>query len=69
MVEGKLFSKRNRRAGLLAHVKDPYLTSYTKVNFTVIKSSNIKGLPRWHGGKESSCHAGDTGDVGSVPGS
>ena len=26
------------------------------------------GLPRWLRGKESARHAGDTGDVGSVPG-
>ena len=26
------------------------------------------GFPRWHSGKESACNAGDTGDVGSVPG-
>ena len=27
------------------------------------------GLPRWLSGKESACSAGDTGDVGSIPGS
>ena len=26
------------------------------------------GLPRWLRGKESACHAGDTGDAGLVPG-
>ena len=26
-------------------------------------------LPRWLRGNESACHAGDTGDAGSVPGS
>ena len=26
-------------------------------------------LPRWLSGKESACNAGDTGDVGSIPGS
>ena len=25
-------------------------------------------VSQWFGGKESTCHAGDTGDVGSVPG-
>ena len=28
-------------------------------------SGTPKGLPRWHSGKESTCHAGD---VGSIPG-
>ena len=27
------------------------------------------GFPRWLSGKESACHAGDTGDMGSSPGS
>ena len=27
------------------------------------------GLPQWLNGKESTCNAGATGDVGSVPGS
>jgi len=27
-----------------------------------------QGLPWWLSGKESSCNAGDTGDVGSIPG-
>ena len=27
------------------------------------------GLPRWINGEESSCNAGDTGDMGSIPGS
>ena len=27
------------------------------------------GLPRWHGGKESPASAGDTRDVGLIPGS
>ena len=26
------------------------------------------GLPRWHSGKEFTCNAGDSGDVGSIPG-
>jgi len=39
------------------------------IHFTMIKSSSIKGLPTWHSGNEPSCPAGDTGDVGSVPGS
>ena len=26
------------------------------------------GLPRWLRGKESVCSAGDTGDLGSIPG-
>ena len=25
-------------------------------------------LPRWFSNKESACHAGDTGDEGSIPG-
>ena len=29
----------------------------------------IKGFPLWLSGKESACNTGDTGDVGSVPGS
>ena len=29
----------------------------------------IQGLPRWLSGKESACNAGDTGDVGLIPGS
>ena len=28
----------------------------------------VKGLPRWLNGKESACNAGDTGDMGSIPG-
>ena len=27
----------------------------------------IKGLPRWHRGKESTCNAGDARDVGLIP--
>ena len=27
------------------------------------------GLPQWNNGEESSCNAGDTGDMGSIPGS
>ena len=27
-----------------------------------------QGFPWWLSGKESSCNAGDTGDVGSIPG-
>ena len=26
------------------------------------------GLPKWRSGKESTCNAGDAGEVGSVPG-
>ena len=26
------------------------------------------GLPQWLSGKESTCNAGDAGDVGSIPG-
>ena len=26
------------------------------------------GLPRWYSGKKSACSAGDTGDMGSIPG-
>ena len=29
----------------------------------------LKGLPWWLSGKESACNAGDTGEVGSIPGS
>ena len=29
----------------------------------------LMGLPRWCSGKESACNAGDTRDVGSIPGS
>ena len=28
----------------------------------------VLGLPRWLSGKESSCNAGDSRDIGSVPG-
>ena len=28
----------------------------------------ISGLPRWLSGKEYTCQAGDTGDLGSIPG-
>ena len=31
-------------------------------------SQNMR-LPRWLSGKESACSAGDTGEVGSIPGS
>ena len=27
------------------------------------------GLPQWHSGKESTCNAGATGDMGLIPGS
>jgi len=27
-----------------------------------------RGLPWWLSGKESACNAGDTGDIGSIPG-
>ena len=33
-----------------------------------LKLTNEYGLPRWHSGKESACHAGDARDVGSIPG-
>ena len=33
------------------------------------KNNNKMGLPKWCSGKESTCSAGDAGDVGSVPGS
>ena len=29
----------------------------------------LVGLPRWLSGKESICNAGDTGDLGLIPGS
>ena len=29
---------------------------------------NFYRLPRWLSAKESACNAGDTGDVGSIPG-
>ena len=29
--------------------------------------TELKGLPRWCSGKESSCNAGDTRNAGSVP--
>ena len=29
----------------------------------------VLGLPWWLSSKESACNAGDTGDVGSIPGS
>ena len=33
------------------------------------KNNNKMGLPKWYSGKESTCSAGDAGDVGSIPGS
>ena len=33
------------------------------------KNNNKMGLPKWSSGKESTCSAGDAGDVGSIPGS
>ena len=30
---------------------------------------HCQGLPRWLSGKESTCQAGDAGDMGSIPGS
>ena len=38
-------------------------------NACLISDTNTGGLPRWLSGKESACNAGDTGDVGSIPGS
>ena len=39
-------------------------------NFHFILSSILRtGLPRWLSGKESTCNAGDTGDMDSIPGS
>ena len=39
-------------------------------NFHFILSSLLRiGLPRWLSGKESTCNAGDTGDIDSIPGS
>ena len=29
---------------------------------------NVLGLPWWLSGKESTCNAGDAGDMGSIPG-
>ena len=29
----------------------------------------MENIPQWLSGKESSCNAGDAGDVGSIPGS
>ena len=36
---------------------------------TLGSNQDYVGLPRWLSGKESICSAGDTGDVGSIPGS
>ena len=33
-----------------------------------IMYTDIRGLPWWLRSKESACNAGETGDVGSVPG-
>ena len=39
-------------------------------NFHFILSRLLRiGLPRWLSGKESTCSAGDTGDMDSTPGS
>ena len=35
----------------------------------IIMHYTVKGRPRWRRGKEPSCAAGGTGDVGSIPGS
>ena len=34
----------------------------------MIPTVTVPGLPRWLSGKESSCNAGDSRDIGSVPG-
>ena len=34
----------------------------------LIHTHGLYGLPEWLKGKESVCNAGDTGDMGSVPG-
>ena len=34
----------------------------------MIPTVTVLGLPRWLSGKESSCNAGDSRDIGSVPG-
>ena len=34
----------------------------------LIHARGLYGLPEWLKGKESICQAGDTGDVGSIPG-
>ena len=28
----------------------------------------LRGKPRWHSSKESTCSTGDAGDMGSIPG-
>ena len=49
----------------------------TKVSFSIITSIQLIysldylyiGLPQWFSGKASACNAGDTRDIGSIPGS
>ena len=52
--------------------RDSYMDSYILLQilnivyiFGII--TELKGLPRWCSGKESSCNAGDTRNAGSVP--
>ena len=34
----------------------------------LVSDEGLLGLPRWLSSKESACKAGDTGDMGSIPG-
>ena len=43
--------------------------SYFAIHIFVYNICIYIGLPQWLSGKESTCSAGDAGDVGSVPGS
>ena len=45
--------------------------SWSKLWASLLKQKyiQVRGIPRWFSGKESTCNAGDPGDASSIPGS
>ena len=69
------FIKRKKKASLWKTLsrdwKDKLQTrgKYLQQEYLIKDCYPKYGLPQWFSGKESACSAGDTGDVGSIPGS
>jgi len=53
-------------AFLLPYLENSYSPIETRFNCYLL--CEVLGLPWWLSTKESACNAGDTGDVGSIPG-
>ena len=49
--------------------RSSFTTAFVPLSVNLEVISPASQLPWWLGGKESACNAGDTRDVGSIPGS